>query len=375
MKIHNRKHWLLLAAICAAGSAYAKVPPRSGQSVRPSKTLSQADAVLSLRFSPDARSLAIGTDDGRISILSIPEFRTRSVVMQGGHVHSLAFSPDSQTLYSASGDLYVREARTGALRKSRHFAFPVKSISLSPDGGTLAIGFEVDHLADASESGAGGFADIALLNTRTQHIDRALPLFGSGSVAAVAFSPGGRTLAAGLESLGDIHGGFEVWKVATWRRIHSSGDEEIWDSVAFSGKGRVMASGSRVFEGGGRLVLRNPQTGSILRALDESGDWTYALAFSPDGRILASGHMDIRSGATVLKVWDVHRRRLLWSDATPGEPYVWANAVAISPDGKWLAFGGEDKRVRIWSLSTITKARVFSRWARVPGAEWERYSQ
>jgi WD40 repeat protein len=71
--------------------------------------------------------------------------------------------------------------------------------------------------------------------------------------------------------------------------------------------------------------------------------WVQSVAFSPDGKILASGGKD---GAVVL--WDVAGRRML------GQPLKghtgWVQSVAFSPDGKTLASAGFDDAVVLWDI-------------------------
>ncbi|GMU01254.1 hypothetical protein KH5H1_53740 [Corallococcus caeni] len=65
-----------------------------------------------------------------------------------------------------------------------------------------------------------------------------------------------------------------------------------------------------------------------------------ALAFTPDGRVLASGHYD-----SVVRLWDVERGELLAE--LPGHTAE-VHAVAFSPDGRWLASAGRPGEIRVW---------------------------
>jgi WD40 repeat protein len=79
--------------------------------------------------------------------------------------------------------------------------------------------------------------------------------------------------------------------------------------------------------------------GTPARTLAGHKDWVYAVAFSPDGKTLASGSYD-----RTIRLWNVATgaNRVLRGHGRS------INSVAYSPDGKWLASGGDDASVRLW---------------------------
>src|SRR5262249_33744324 len=75
-------------------------------------------------------------------------------------------------------------------------------------------------------------------------------------------------------------------------------------------------------------------------------DSVYGIAFSPDGKLLASVAAD-----RAVKVWDVATGTRLY---TLGECTDWVYAIAWSPDGRRLAAAGVDKSIRAWQVSAAS---------------------
>ncbi|NKZ05657.1 WD40 repeat domain-containing serine/threonine protein kinase [Actinomadura latina] len=119
-----------------------------------------------------------------------------------------------------------------------------------------------------------------------------------------------------------------------------SGHTEDVLAVAYSPDGKTLASASddhtvRLWDVAGRRPVA---------VLDEYPDKVGAVAFSPDGRILAAGGM----GGTV-QLWDARTRRPITSFKSGG---IHVGDLAFSPDGTSLAVGGDvDVTVRLWNVS------------------------
>ncbi len=111
-------------------------------------------------------------------------------------------------------------------------------------------------------------------------------------------------------------------------------------AVAFSPDGKVLASAS----GDKTVKLWDASTGTVMQTLEGHSRRVTAVAFSPDSKVLASASDD-----GTIKLWDASTGTVMQTLEGHSD---WVRAVAFSPDGKVLASASDDKTVKLWDAST-----------------------
>jgi WD40 repeat protein len=257
---------------------------------------------------------------------------TRFLLPDG--VRALAFSPDGTVLASASNHVVILwDCKTGQpIRRFNVDGFDVRAISFTATRQILILG-GADVGAWPTHGGKDADTTAYLFDPQTGRESR---LFkgNSAEVLCGAFAPDLKTIASGSQEVC-------IWDRVTGqlvRRIaaHPKGT----GSVAFSPDGKLLASTFYTFVE--PLRLWDTQTGRLVREFDRSSTEAYCVAFSPNGKILATGGDRIR-------FWDVTTGRELRHFGNEGQIL---RCLAFSADGATLATGDQSGRISLWNVST-----------------------
>ncbi len=369
-----------------------------------------------LTFSKDGKTFICQTKSGEIELWDVAtkKLRLRLSGKLNSTIHVLAVSPDAKTIAGANrnGEIRIWDAKTGdelfsfttghtqrlnalvfssdsRILASGHtttiqfwdvstftqFSNRIDTNTLlsdlvfSSDGRTVtgaeSFRFEIkkrDTFIKESISGALSLWDIHSGHKLSSfgvesHKGKAPVLPGqlrisssSGGIEGnVVFSQNGYMLAAALNSdrtTKDNRFTLHLWEVPHGQLYFTlKGHTDKINALAFTPNGKILASGSD----DGTIRLWDASTGTQMLSL--SSGKTRALAFSMDGKILAS-----ISNPVQIQLWDIAiGRQLTFLKGQNGS----ANVLAFSADNRILASGSKDGAIRLWDIATGNKISTF----------------
>jgi WD40 repeat protein len=180
------------------------------------------------------------------------------------------------------------------LRTLRGHSSAVQDVTFSPDVRLLAT--IAEHEIKIWESISGH--DLRILPTLS---DVSL---SSSSGHVLAFSPGGKLLASGRGE----HA-IQIWDVVSGQLVRSLDIVGLLfiASIAFSQDGRILASGAK-----GVIQFFDAKTGNLIHSVNDGvGATDQIVAFSPDARILASGGAGYSAKENRINLLDVASGRII----------------------------------------------------------------
>ncbi|MFF9768271.1 trypsin-like peptidase domain-containing protein [Streptomyces sp. NPDC014636] len=295
-------------------------PRRSGPTVRVSKD-SRMRAVRA--FSPDGRIIVTAsertmtlwdtdTHRRRLATVRLPDFPQRTDALSPYDIHGVAFSPDGHTLAAATVGNVVLWDITRVHRPAQ-LGTPLNGDSLaafSPDSGSLAT---------ADEHGAVTVWNLSD-RTRPRRSDR-FPAPQNGGAESIRYSPDGTHLVVGYSPAGSIAPcGVAETEHDCRQGLFDSDYTVVWS------------------------LRPSPSPAPLGKPLPTTAS-PYALAVSPDGHTAVTARPD---GLLVFQDITVVNHSLRTGTLRPGF-HGRVTALAYRPDGRVLAVGGGHGTVELWT--------------------------
>lgn len=288
------------------------------------------DVAWKARFSPDGQYVASGSRDNTIKIWDV-DFDQATIVMakHEGRVNYVSFDPAGEKLLSAGeeGKLWLWRVDSGLpIRSLSGHGSAIQAATFSRDGSKIVSG-DADGSIRIWDSQSGE----SLLNLENGH---------DGMVGSVVFTADGRqVVSAGQDEM------TKFWDALTGDMLraiakHDDGKKTFSDGnhkVVFSPDGKTFATS---LGWNSKVTVRSFPDGNLIHSLHASDYYVEDIAFSPDGRFLATGTRDL-----LIKFWDVRTGAEARSIRGDG----WFGCLAFSPDGKRIATPkGRLGEIKIW---------------------------
>ncbi|NET71746.1 MAG: WD40 repeat domain-containing protein [Sphaerospermopsis sp. SIO1G2] len=286
--------------------------------------------VKSLNFTPNGKMLVSGgSHNDPIIHFWDPQNGKRLATINRAHqgaVNSLLVSPDSKTLVSSGSDYRINLWNLRTLEFSRAFdghTSPVLSLVTTPDSKILV---------------SGGIDGIRLWDLQKQ-LPLATLVRYDNIIHTLAISSDGQILASG-----DNKGVIKLWDLQSRQLIKQlKAHSETITDLAFIPNSQTIVSSSQ----DKTIKIWNFSDGERIQTLTGHNQSVNAIAVHPDGQTLVSAAQD------GIKIWDLTTGELKnFIEGNDKSVNAWTQPtkeVAFSEDGKMLASGGIDQKINIWN--------------------------
>jgi WD40 repeat protein len=303
--------------------------------------------VATVAIAPDGETIAYEASKNQITLYDLPRREPRHILAaHTARILDLKFSPRGDRLASCGydGRIIVWDVSAavalhtieGGLLIDGKSPSPVSGIAFSPDG---------SHLAAACYDGYVRVFDVSDGKKIAQYEGPARTAatndFPRQPVQAVAYAPDGRLIAAAGGTHLPAHGHLVIRRVEDATEVFKDdGLAHQLHRLAFSPDGRRLATyGPR----GAPLVWGTSDWRPVPLDSQRTASQMLAVAFSPDGKRLVAGGHDGQ-----IHCWDTASGRVARS--LPGHRQL-VTDLAFAPDSRMLVSAGYDRAVRVWELN------------------------
>jgi len=306
-------------------------------------------AVTSVAITADGQSIVSASEDNTVKIWDAASGQVaRSIsccsvaFTQLTGASKAVLSPDGQSIYAdAVLGIYRWDFSSGALQQTYKLPLTstVDTFAVSPNGQLVAVG----QTRTKRFSTVIIDVQICMLEPVSGHTVRCF-VAHADHISSLAFSSDGRWIASGSQDQT-----VKLWDVGTKQLLRTFTLSSTVTAVSFSRDGHLLATADK--EG---LKLWDAMTGRAVWTATQGTIYAYGIAFSPDGRFVASGNVQ-----GVIAIFDAEtgqRRNNLGGDDSLTGRYV---AVGAGNDGQWLVVGPAG--LTVWDSSTGQRVRSYER--------------